>query len=255
MTGGATRLYPLPARELRAEGIYEDLEVPSPGQREPTRPYVMINMVSSIDGRTAVGGTSSRLGSVTDRQTMRNLRSKADAVMIGASTLRAERLSLGLDEFSGHPLAVIVTKSGDVPIESNLITGERQEVLVIAAEDAPEPDVKRLGARASVLRLSATSSGGAISLEEALKALQATRGVDLLLVEGGPSLNYSLISQGLADELFLTVAPRLLGGLRSEAPALLEGPEFSSSGSPRSELVSIHLSDDELYLRYRFSRL
>jgi 2,5-diamino-6-(ribosylamino)-4(3H)-pyrimidinone 5'-phosphate reductase len=255
LTGKILRLYPLPAQELVAESIYEDLELPPPGRRDYSRPYVIMNMVSSIDGRTAIGGKASRIGSETDRRVMRTLRSKADAVMIGAGTLRAEKMSLGLDELSraAQPLAVIVTKTGNVPLGTNLIIGERQEVLVITAEDASEADIKTLREHASVLRLQATSAGG-VSLEEALKELEATRGVELLLVEGGPRLNYSLVSRGLADELFLTLASKLLGSTGSDALTLLEGPEFSLPTSPTAELVSIHLSDNELYLRYRFER-
>ena len=86
------RLYPPPRQEVSA--IYEDL---SPSwRRDGERPYVILNMVSSLDGRTAIEGKAAGIGSTTDRKTMRTLRSKVDAVMIGAGTLRAEKLSLGL---------------------------------------------------------------------------------------------------------------------------------------------------------------
>jgi riboflavin-specific deaminase-like protein len=247
------RLYPLPAKELAAGSIYEDLELPPLGRRDPSRPYVIMNMVSSLDGKTAVGGKASRIGGETDRRVMRTLRSKADAVMIGAGTLRAEKLSLGLDEppqSGDQPLAVIVSNTGDIPLGSNLIIGERQEVLVITAEGTSETEFERLREQAGVLRLPAASSGG-INLEEALKLLEATRGVDLLLVEGGPRLNYSLVSQGLADELFVTLAPKLFGGTRTDTRTILESSGASLPESLGAEPVSIHLSDGELYLRYR----
>src|SRR5919205_505267 len=162
------------------------------GPRDASRPYVIINMVASVDGRSAIEGKASRIGSQTDRQAMRTLRSKADAVMIGAGTLRAEKLSLGLDDpAEPQPLAVIATSSGDVPLESNLIVGERQEVLLIA----PEGVAVRSGER-GVLRLS-TDPFGNVDLPQALRILKAEHAVDLLLVEGGPTLNYSLISQNL----------------------------------------------------------
>jgi len=240
LTGKKLRLYPLPAQELLGESIYEDLELPPPGSRNPSRPYVIMNMVSSIDGRTARGGKASRIGSETDRRVMRTLRSKADAVMIGAGTLRAEKLSLGLDDPVGpQPLAVIVTSSGELPLENNLIVSEQQEVLVIAPEDITVHS-------GGVLRLSADRSGN-IDLTEALRILNAEHAVDLLLVEGGPSLNYSLISQNLADELFLTLAPKLLGGTLDESLAILDGPVLATRDI---NLVSAHLAGGELFLRY-----
>jgi 2,5-diamino-6-(ribosylamino)-4(3H)-pyrimidinone 5'-phosphate reductase len=241
LTGEILRLYPLPPKEI-AGGIYEDLELPPPERRDPSRPYVAINMVSSVDGRSTIEGKASRIGSRTDRQTMRTLRSRADAVMIGAGTLRAERLSLGLDDPVGRqPLAVIVTTSGNVPLENNLIVGERQEVLVIAPQDVTVRFSER-----RVLRVSKDRSDN-IDLAKTLKVLKAEYTVDLLLVEGGPRLSYSLISHSLADELFLTLAPKLIGGTLDESPAILNGPALVATDI---NLLSTHLAGDELFLRY-----
>ena len=247
MTGKILRLYPLPARDLPAEGIHEDLELPPESPRDPSRPYVLINMVSSVDGRTTMEGKASHIGSYTDRRVMRTLRSGADAVMIGAGTLRAEKLSLGLDDPSiPQPLAVIATRTGDVPLESDLILDERQDVFVITSHDAPEDLEDRLCEIACVLRVSGTPSGS-INLGEAFEILKAQRAVEVLLVEGGPSLNHTLISSGLADELFLTLAPKLLGGTPAESPTILNGPALTGT---RANLRSAHLADDELFLRY-----
>ena len=244
MTGKILRLYPLPAQEIST--IYEDLELPPPERRDASRPYVIINMVSSVDGKTAQEGKASPLGSQADRQSMRNLRSKADAVMVGASTVRAEKLSLGLDEAGQEtqPLAVIVTGSGDVPLDKNLVVGERQEVLLVA----PEGLTVRPGEHA-ILQLPAEQAGD-IDLAEALKILRAEHAVDLLLVEGGPTLNYSLISDNLADELFLTLAPKLLGGAPDGALSIIKGP---TQVARDVNLLTVHLASDELFLRYALS--
>jgi riboflavin-specific deaminase-like protein len=236
------RLYPLPAREISE--IYEDLNLPPSEHHDAARPYVTINMVSSVDGRATEGGKAARIGSETDRQAMRILRSKADAVMIGAGTLRAESLSLGLDEPAApQPLAVIVTSSGNVPLERNLTVGERQEVLVVAPGDLTVRFGER---RPHLLRISKDRSGN-IDLAETLQILRAEYAVDLLLVEGGPKLNHSLISQNLADELFLTLAPKLLGGTtEQEGLAVLEGPGLSRG----LNLLSVYFAAGEIFLRY-----
>jgi 2,5-diamino-6-(ribosylamino)-4(3H)-pyrimidinone 5'-phosphate reductase len=243
----ATRLYPLPAREIPADAIYDDLELPPAGRRrDPSRPYVIINMVASVDGKAGVGGKAAPLGSEVDRRTMRNLRSRADAVMIGAGTLRAEKLSLGLDEPSPgpQPLAIIVTSSGDVPLESNLVPAEQQEVLLLL----PEGLATRRHAGRQVLPVRADGSGS-IDFGEALRTLKDERGVDLLLVEGGPTLNHALISENLADELFLTLAPRLIGG--PSGGILLETP---LPNSPNLDLLGAHVAENEIFLRYKLGR-
>jgi 2,5-diamino-6-(ribosylamino)-4(3H)-pyrimidinone 5'-phosphate reductase len=251
LTGKILRLYPLPAQQICAGAIYEDLELPPPERRDPSRPYVIINMVSTIDGKTAVEGRSSGIGDQTDRQAMRTLRAGADAVMIGAGTLRAEKLSLGLDEPADgrQPLAIIVSQTGDVALESNLIVGEHQEVVVITTHDAPENLEDRLRESARVLRVPATPSG-AMNLGEALEVLKSKYAVELLLVEGGPSLNHSLISSSLADELFLTLAPKLLGGGSNESLTLLDGPTLTPVDT---KLLSAHSAGSELLLRYALS--
>jgi len=246
------RLYPPPARQVFA--IYDDLDLPPTGNREDARPYVIINTVSSVDGRTAIGGKAAGLGSRIDRQMMRTLRSRADAVMIGAGTLRAERLTLGLDETGvPQPLAIIVTDTGDVALEEHLIVEDGQEVLILLSDAAPKRVVERLPTLAPVMRAPADSTGG-VDLETALRILKAERGVESLVVEGGPGLNHALISLNLVDELFLTVAPELLGGSANQTLTLLRGPTLPARDRPTLDLMSIYLSGDELFLRYSLAR-
>jgi len=247
------RLYPPPAQEVFS--IYEDLDLPPTENRGGARPYVVINSVSSVDGRTAMEGKAGGIGSATDRRTMRNLRSKADAVMVGAGTLRAEKLSLGLDlrDCLSQPLAIIVTDTGDVPLKEQLIVECGQEVLILLSDAAPERVVERLYALAPVMRAPADSTG-AVDLEAALRTLRAERGVEFLVAEGGPGLNHALISLNLVDELFLTVAPELLGGSADQTLTLLRGPTLPARDRPTLDLASIHLSGDELFLRYSLAR-
>ena len=248
MSDNILRLYPLPPRETSPLAIYEDL-VPAE-RRDPSRPYVLVNMVSSLDGRTTVKGKAARIGSETDRQVMRTLRSGADAVMIGANTLRAEKLTLGLDDPAGaQPLAVILTNTGDLPLESHLIRRERQKVLAVVPDSCPEEAVRRLRRRADVL-LTPPTPCGAIDLEEALKVLKTEHGVYRLLIEGGPTLNHALISRNLSDELFLTLAPKLLGGTLCETLTVLNGPALATRDIRDIKLISAHLAGDELFLRY-----
>jgi 2,5-diamino-6-(ribosylamino)-4(3H)-pyrimidinone 5'-phosphate reductase len=247
------KVYPPPAREVSA--VYEELALPPARHHGAVRPYVILNMVSSIDGRTTMEGKAGGLGSTTDRRTMRILRSRADAVMIGAGTLRAERLSLGLDASDGvpQPLAIIVAASGDIPLEENLIVPEGQQVLVVLSDAAPKEVVERLGNLALVMRAPAGPTGG-VDLHSALQALKAERGVESLVVEGGPGLNHALISGNLVDELFLTVAPELLGGTAAQTLTLLGGPEIPAGERPALELLSIYLAESELFLRYSMTR-
>jgi riboflavin-specific deaminase-like protein len=177
---------------------------------------------------------------------MRTLRSSADAVMIGGGTLRAEKLSLGLDaeDPRSRPLAIILTNTGDIPLGHNLVSDRRQRVLVLLSDTADDVTEGRISDLAEVRRVPAVS--GAVDLAPALETLKSEYGVGRLLVEAGPTLNDALISSDLVDELFVTLAPMLLGGSKA-TPAITR----VTSVEPRNlRLLSAYLDTDELFLRY-----
>jgi riboflavin biosynthesis pyrimidine reductase len=92
---------------MGGDSTYGDIKIPSGTQAQiptTTRPYLLLNMVESADGKTDIEGKASRLGTDIDRDVMRTLRSRADAVMVGGGTIRAERLSLSLDAEDTRPV-------------------------------------------------------------------------------------------------------------------------------------------------------
>jgi riboflavin-specific deaminase-like protein len=228
-------------------GIYNDIQFPK--DTRTTRPYVFLNMVQSADGKAAIEGKASRLGTDIDRRVMRTLRSRADAVMVGGGTIRAEKLSLGLDPEDSRPVprAVILTTSGELPLEGNLVRDHRQDVLVLLSENAEAGAERQLGHLAETRRVHATESG-AIDVAKAMEIMKSEYGIDILLCEGGPKLNRALIGTDLADELFVTMAPVLVGRKSAEEPrAFLQ----DHLGSPKPlRLISSHVAGDELFLRY-----
>jgi 2,5-diamino-6-(ribosylamino)-4(3H)-pyrimidinone 5'-phosphate reductase len=220
-------------------------------------------MVASLDGKASVGGKAGAIGSQTDRTLMRSLRARVDAVMIGAGTLRAEKLRLDVPEdlanarasrgLEPQPLAVLVTTSGDVPLGANLVGSSPENLLIVTSPEIPTERFVSLSSHVlvEIVTKEMSTPGGdtGLDLGRALEALKGRHGVGVLLVEGGPALTHSLISSGLADELFLTLAPKILGGEASDGLTVVEGPLLRTNGV-EPKLVSIHLFADELFLRY-----
>lgn len=235
------RLLPEPA-DLAAEEIYGDLRFPEAPEH---RPYAAINMVSTIDGKITIGGNAGGIGGPVDRLAMRLLRSSVDAVMVGAGTVRAEKINLGLPQdlramiSNPSPLGIVISAGGDVPLD-NLIQNEGERLLFLISEHATHGAEKTLASRGEVLRMPDT-----LGYEAALSMLRDEYEVGRLLVEGGPSLNRALIEARMVDELFLTFAPKLAAG---EAPNILSGAELETPSGAR--LVSAYESGGELYLRY-----
>ncbi len=179
------------------------------------RPWVMANMVMSIDGAYAVEGRSGGLGSPGDRAVFHRLRGAADAILVAAGTARAERYrrpqvdeatvrrrrALGLRD---QPRLVIVSASLQFPADLPLLAGPGEEPLVLhpgAADGSEVPDGVELRAVGDT----------SLDLGDALNGLRGD-GIELVLCEGGPSLLGQLHAQDLLDELFVTISPNLVGG-------------------------------------------
>ena len=184
---------------------------------------------------------------------MRNIRANVDAVLVGASTLRSEDLTLTVDEplairraqrgLEKQPLSIILTASGNVSTDRKIFRDNRNGVIIFAGANADRQNTTKLSERASVHK-----AVGSSILEPGmiLKTLTEEFGVQRLLVEGGPRVNHSFITSGLVDEIFFTLAPKIAGG---DARSLIEGASLlPETASP--SLVSVYLAGSELYLRY-----
>ena len=212
------------------------------------RPFVATNFAATVDGRATIGGVSGPIGSDTDTEMLARLRTRFDAVMIGAGTMRAERYGrvIGDQEqrerrerigLPHDPLMVIVSGRLDLPWDAPLFTAGGGRVLIFTASEADPPET------ATSLRV--VRHEGQVDVAAALRYLCEERGVRALLCEGGPHLHGQLWAAGLVDELFLTTAPRITG---AEAPRIIEGalPEIAEL-----ELAWLLEHKGELFARYR----
>lgn len=218
-------------------------------QAHEDRPSVAMNFVATVDGRATIEGRSGPIGSDADTAMLAGLRSRFDAVLIGAGTMRVEqygrlvskqetrkrREGFGLPP---EPLMVLVSGRLDLPWEAPLFT-EGGEVLIFTASETEPPQT------ASSVQL--VRHEGAVNLTEALKHLRRERGVRALLSEGGPHLHQQMQADGLVDDLFLTIAPKLSGG---QAPRIIEGPLPDIAELKLAWLLE---EDGELFARYRRS--
>jgi riboflavin biosynthesis pyrimidine reductase len=213
------RLLPDPGPTTVEEQLdgYRPWEEPLAG-----RPRVAVNFVATVDGRATIEGRSGPIGSATDTKMLAGLRTRFDAVMIGAGTMRAERYGrliadqeqrerrerLGLPH---DPLMVIVSGRLDLPWDAPLFTAGGGRVLIFTASDAEPPET---ATSVRVIR-----HQGRVDLVAALLHLRRERGIRALICEGGPRLHAELQAGDLVDELFLTTAPKLSGA----GPSILEG--------------------------------
>jgi riboflavin-specific deaminase-like protein len=210
------------------------------------RPFVATNFAATVDGRATIGGVSGPIGSSADTEMLSRLRTRFDAVMIGAGTMRAERYGrIVADQeqrerrgLPHDPLMVIVSGRLDLPWDAPLFTEGESQVLVFTASEADPPET------AASPRL--VRHEGAVDPARALRHLREEEGVRALLCEGGPHLHGQLWAAGLVDDLFLTIAPKLTGG---DAPRIVEG--LNVPLAEELELAWLLERDGELFARYR----
>lgn len=239
------------------------------------RPTIVANFVSTLDGVVAldrVGATGGREisgGFEPDRFVMGLLRATADAVLVGAGTVRASRThgwtprhvhpasadafaewrrQLGLATSS--PATVIVSGSGS--LDPDHIPGDpATRVIVVTTESG----ARRLGnlPRPKHLEIAAVSGGDSIPVGTLVEFLDG-RGFELVVSEGGPALFGQLLASGVVDEVFLTVAPQLAGrSAASPRLGLVEGADLAPEVRWR-RLRSVMRSSDHLFLRYQQSQ-
>jgi riboflavin-specific deaminase-like protein len=137
-----------------------------------------------------------------------------------------------------------VSASADIPDDSRFFdTTHGGDSILVTTETVAEVNLQRFEGRAEVWRLGREF----VDLRAALAALRQ-RGVDRLLVEGGGELNWALLELDLVDELYVTIAPTLLGG--RDAPTLLGGAGWPMNEQRRLRLLEIERGGDELFCRY-----
>jgi riboflavin biosynthesis pyrimidine reductase len=182
------------------------------------------------------------------------LREYVDAVMAGTGTLRAERYGRMVRDperrhrraasgLSPDPLAAIISRSGDVPLDIPLFADPHSRVVVFTPVQL---ETSALAATVDVVHL----DPGELTLTTMMRRLRSDYDVRSLLCEGGPTLFGALLQEGLVDELFLSVAAKLTGG--GTAPAITTGPELAEL-STLSLVWALEL-DGALYLRYAIER-
>lgn len=194
----------------------DEVVVNEPRDYPEDRPWVVLNLIASIDGVTAVGGQTAALSQAPDRAMFASLRAMADAVLVGAGTVRAEQYqAIALDgqktlarRHRGQndvPRLAIVTRKAELDLASPIITGGHP-LMYVTDNINPMRTIQ-----AEVVAEVIPSPGQKVSAQFIAGDL-FDRGCALLLCEGGPTLASSLFDADVVDEVHLTIAPWLVGG-------------------------------------------
>jgi riboflavin biosynthesis pyrimidine reductase len=243
------------------------------------RPYVIVNFVQTIDGviafdseeQVSSGAISGR--NEADHMVMGLLRARADAVIFGAGSLHEDRghihtpafiyppfereyhtLRMRLGRTAPLPLSVVVSASGDINLNERTFHFPGLRVLIVTTYEGANLLARQQLPDGVAVRSVEHEPSGGVAPASILALLASEYGVRVALHEGGPRLLASFLAAHLVDELFLTVAPQIVGRLPDlHRLSLVENYAFSSRNAPWADLQSIKLAGSHLFLRYRFS--
>jgi 5-amino-6-(5-phosphoribosylamino)uracil reductase len=220
------------------------------------RPYTLLSCSVSIDGYIGNAGSRLLLSNDADFDRVDAVRASCDAILVGATTVRTdnprllvrslarreERAARGLPE---SPMKVTVTRRAELDARADFFKVGDAEKLVYCASPRVSVARARLGPVATVV------DGGDIVAMRRLSNDLAARGVERLMVEGGGKVHTQFLTDDLADELQLVVAPIFVGD--SDAPRFVRDGRFPWNTGRRAKLADVRQIGDVVLLRYALS--
>ncbi len=210
------------------------------------RPYVILNAAMTLDGKIATKSGDSRISGQEDLGRMHELRKEVDAIMVGIGTVLADNPSLTVRHTEGkNPIRVVADSRARTPPDAKILDGSSPTIIATTVK-AGGREMDGLRAAGAQLIIAGDER---VDLPELLQQLHS-RGIKKLLLEGGAALNWSMLEQGLVDEIQVTVAPRVVGG--EGAKSLVGGAGFEKiSESVELEPTSVEQVGEDILLIYR----
>jgi 2,5-diamino-6-(ribosylamino)-4(3H)-pyrimidinone 5'-phosphate reductase len=219
------------------------------------RPFVFINSAMSADGKIAtIKRRQTRISGSLDFDRMDELRATSDAIMVGIGTVLSDnpsltvkskerkerRLTMGCEE---NPARIVVDSMARTPIDADIFKKGGGNRIIAVCESAPAENVSELSKHAEII----CTGERHVDLAELLIELN-DRGIKKLMVEGGATLNWGLISEGLVDEIYTFIGNMILGG--KSAPTLVDGEGFASDFGKLS-LLSCEILEEGVLLKWK----
>jgi len=223
-----------------------------------SRPFIFINAAMSADGKIApIERKQTRISGSLDFDRMDELRATSDAIMVGIGTVLSDNPSLtvksaarrekrrvqGLDE---NPVRIIVDSMARTPVDADIFKKGTGRKIIAVSKSAPKEKVKELSKAAQII----VAGEKTIDLEKLVVELKS-QGINRLMVEGGATLNWGLISAGLVDEIYACIGNIIIGG--RTAPTLVDGEGFSGEFC-KLELLSCEKMGEGVIIRWEVSR-
>lgn len=223
------------------------------------RPFIFINSAMSADGKLSTKERKQvRISGKLDFERVDELRARSDAIMVGIGTVlsddpsltvksqerKAARKAAGKNE---NPARIIVDSSARTPLDADVFKKGEGIRIIAVSNSAPAEKVEKLEEKAVVIRTGTEK----VDLPELVRKLKEM-GIDTLMVEGGATLNWGMLSAGLVDEVYTFVGNLIIGG--KTAPTLTDGEGFTEAELLGLELLSAEKIEDGILLKWKVKK-
>ncbi len=220
------------------------------------RPFTFINSAMSADGKISTRERKQvRISGDIDFDRMDALRAGSDAIMVGIGTVladdpsltvksekrRAERKQAGLEE---NPIRIVIDSKARISPDADIFKKGEGRRIVIVSESAPSSKVRELEDIATVI----VAGRDKVDLVASMSKIR-NMGVRRLMVEGGATLNWGMVSNGLVDEIYTFVGNLLMGGITS--PTLIDGEGFTEEGAMKLDLIEAEKMEEGVLLKWK----
>lgn len=211
------------------------------------RPHVILNAAMTLDGKIATRTGSSEISGPEDLKRVHQIRKENEAIMVGINTVMVDDPRLTVHKISStksdNPLRVVVDSQARTPGDARILNNDAPTIIAVSKK-APSENVENLKEKAEVI-FCGEDKVDLVDLMEKLKI----KGINSLMLEGGATLNFSMLKHGLVDEVRVCIAPMIVGG--SKARTLVDGEGFDyMKDAVKLELKKSYVLDKDFILEY-----
>ena len=218
------------------------------------RPYVILNAAMTLDGKIATQTGSSNISGKKDLERVHQIRKDCDGIMVGIGTVMADDPRLTVHKIDArpedNPVRIVVDSRCRTPADARITNGDARTIIAGANEYKEEfmkteryETLKKRGVRFFF------SGSDKVDLKALMNYLHE-EGIEKLMLEGGATLNFSMIKSGLIDEISICIAPMVVGG--ADAKTFFDGDGFNEmDDAVKLELTDYYPLDKDFILNYR----
>jgi 2,5-diamino-6-(ribosylamino)-4(3H)-pyrimidinone 5'-phosphate reductase len=205
-------------------------------------PYIILNSAMTLDGKMATKAGSSEISGKEDLIRVHKLRKEVDAIMVGINTVIVDDPKLTVHkiqaDINDNPLRVVVDSKARTPLSSRILNEDAHTIIVVS-ELAESERIEKLNDKAEII----VSGKKRVDLKLLMETL-FNMGIKTLMLEGGSTLNYSMLIEGLVSEIRVCIAPMVVGGKEAKTLADGEGVDYMKDAVKLKFKKSYNLGDD-----------